>query len=516
MSSNKQEASPQQQRDAIEAYAVQHGYRIIAWYVDEGISGDATEKRLQFQRMIADADNGKFKAILCWNQDRFGRFNSLEAGHWVYPLVQAGISLVTCDAGLIDWNDFTGRMMYAIQQEGKHQFLRDLSRNTMRGKLAAAKRGDWLGKPPIGYILKNKRLVLGDPAEIQIVQDIFAWYLGGESVRGITRRLNEIGKTTSSGKPWIPSTIQNILKRVTYAGTYKWNKRTQGKYHQISDGKVCDSTPNGSNSGDWIVIPDNHPAIIDRQTFNAVQQRLTERKRRTTPHKNGGRFVLTGLIRCGKCGGRMFGTIPNKGQQVSYVCSTEHLTGQCDRNGVKQDELLRHVVDTVVERFTNPDVAERLRNESYRQVQATSRKTNPDAIGRQMAAIDKNLTKAKRRLLRVDDDMVPVVSDHIRELTGKRDALQVSLKAAQTPVRTRLADIDVRVNRAMEGFTRLRETLQAADPVRLRELLAQTIDKVEVWSNPVMRGRRRVFQLERGVIHLRSDELNKLTSSSYR
>ena len=66
----------------------------------------------------------------------------------------------------------------------------------------------------------------------------------------------------------------------------------------------------------------------------------------------------------------------------------------------------------------------------------------------------------------------------------------------------------------MGRFARLRETLQQADTVHLRELLSQTIDKVEVWSNPVMRGRRRVFQLDRGIIHLRSDELNKLLRSS--
>ena len=127
-----------------------------------------------------------------------------------------------------------------------------------------------------------------------------------------------------------------------------------------------------------------------------------------------------------------------------------------------------------------------------------------------MTTLDKNLTKAKRRLLRVDDDMVPVVSDHIRELTGKRDELQASLKAAQTPVRTRLADVDAKVDKAMGGFARLRETLQQADTGHLRELLSHTIDKVEVWSNPTTRGRRRVFQLERGVIHLRSDELKNL------
>ena len=287
-----------------------------------------------------------------------------------------------------------------------------------------------------------------------------------------------------------------------------------GKYHGLSNGTVVDAHQGDNHTDDWIVIPNNHLAIIDQQTFDAVQQRLSERKQRTTPHKNGGKFLLTGLLRCGKCGGRMFGTIPNKGQQVSYVCSTDHSTGKCDRNATKQDELLKHVIDTVVDRFSNPDVVERQREELYRQVKMTTRKTNPDAISRQMAALETKLTKAKQRLLEVESDMVPIVSNHIRELTGKRDELQASLKVAQIPTRTRLTEVDAKVDKTMGWFARLRETLQQADTVRVRELLSQTIDKVEVWANPVMCGRRRVFQLDRGVIHLRSDELDKLLPSS--
>ncbi len=75
MSSDKQEASPEQQRQEITALAKRDGYRIICWYVDEGVSGDATDKRFDFQRMIRDAEGGEFQAFLCWDQDRFGRFD---------------------------------------------------------------------------------------------------------------------------------------------------------------------------------------------------------------------------------------------------------------------------------------------------------------------------------------------------------------------------------------------------------------------------------------------------------
>src|SRR5947209_4391932 len=86
MSDDKQEASIPAQRAEVQAYAAKHGYRIIREYVDKGISGDATEQRLEFQQMLRDAtDKGDFQAVLCWDQDRFGRFDPLEAGYWIKP-----------------------------------------------------------------------------------------------------------------------------------------------------------------------------------------------------------------------------------------------------------------------------------------------------------------------------------------------------------------------------------------------------------------------------------------------
>jgi DNA invertase Pin-like site-specific DNA recombinase len=118
-------------------------------HIDDGISGDATEKRMDFQRMLKEAKElGEFHAVLCWNQDRFGRFDALEAGCWIKPLRDRGIWLDTVGQGRINWDDFGGRIVYAVAQEGKHPFLRDLSRDSLRGKLRAVREGYWLGGPP--------------------------------------------------------------------------------------------------------------------------------------------------------------------------------------------------------------------------------------------------------------------------------------------------------------------------------------------------------------------------------
>ena len=138
----------------------------MAEYIDEkGISGDATHKRKGFQVLHAAAPRGEFDTILAWDVDRFGRFDSIEAGFWIHPLRSAGITLTTVSQGQIDWNSFAGRLINAVQTEGKHQFLRDLARNSLRGLIARAKQGKWNGFAASGYVVcgPDGHLVFGDP-----------------------------------------------------------------------------------------------------------------------------------------------------------------------------------------------------------------------------------------------------------------------------------------------------------------------------------------------------------------
>ena len=93
MSSDKQDRSPNQQRDEMVKLAKKGGYKIIREYFDEAVSGADTQKRHEFLRMIADANQrDDFQAILCWDQDRFGRFDSIEAGEYISPLRRCGVS----------------------------------------------------------------------------------------------------------------------------------------------------------------------------------------------------------------------------------------------------------------------------------------------------------------------------------------------------------------------------------------------------------------------------------------
>lgn len=502
MSSDKQDASPQQQRDELTKLAERGGYHVVTEYTDEAISGDRTDRRRGFQRMIADATAGKFKAILCWDQDRFGRFDSVEAGYWIHPLRQAGVKLVTVAQGEVDWNTFAGRLIYNVQQEGKHAYLRDLSRNMLRGRIAAAKRGEWLAPAPIGYRIENKRLVLGDPKDIATVKRIYAEYLGGRSLRAIAVGLNTDGSKTPRGNLWNGTSVRKTLTNPAYVGRYVWGDEQVGKYHCVQNGEISPAVPR-SRGGDAFVIENNHPAIIEAITFDQAQRRLVKRRTATTPHQDGGGFVFTGLCRCGKCNNPMYGATDSG--VVRYRCHNASERGVCDLNATNQAELLDYVLTAIEKQFSDPMKLERMRAILTSQAR---RKTAPVAVEdlrRQLAKLDTQLAKARRNMALADgDDLRREYESVVRELRSERERLDAAVKAAQKPPGRAADEVEQRVDRAIKSLQRLRATTLKAPVPKQRELLALVIEKVEVWSRqPGGRGTK--YQLERGKVHLRPD-----------
>ncbi len=227
-SDESQETSISDQRKAVQLYADEHSYNILRWYTDDAVSGDNTEKRFDFQRMIADAqDKGDFKAILCWDDARFGRFDSIEAGYYIFPLRKAGVYLATVMGGITDWNDSMGRMVGNMKQEGKHQQLIDHSGNVTRGQLEAVKNGSWIGSAPYAYRIKgekkNKRLVVDDTGTVLIVRRIFhEFVVDGWSMSRSADGLNADGIPSPGGrgKPWRFDTVKVILENPAYTGDY--------------------------------------------------------------------------------------------------------------------------------------------------------------------------------------------------------------------------------------------------------------------------------------------------------
>lgn len=491
MSSDKQEASPHQQRDEIEQLASRDGYRIIRWYSDEGISGDATDKRLGFQRMIEDADRKDFEAILCWDMDRFGRFDSIEAGRWIYPLRQNGVYLVTVAQGKIDWSDFASRMLYGIQQEGKHAYLRDLSRNVCRGLREKANQGKWpSGVPPFGYIIGvDGKLALGDESHVRTVQHVFQQYLAGYSMRAIVEQMRAANRP-APGREWTRDALRGILTNAGYTGDFYWGIRSSGKYHRGTD--------------EPIHFPNNHPAIIDHDTFNAVQRRRCEQRGGKTPKRNGGTFVLSGLVRCSECGERMHGRHTRGHNYI--ICGSHARKGldHCDAYTVREDVVVGYIIDAIEREFLNPELIQRIREELRRQIRDGQQLADEAELKKQLARLEKELDVARHNMVLADPGLLPEYETIFRELRSRQTLLKAEIKTAQGRSERQA---DETVDKAVALLSTLRTTCEKADPVRLREFLRQAVEKVVLRVGKTLVARRHRFHLLGGDVYIRLNNL---------
>ena len=100
-STDRQEQSLDDQRQAIEIYAEREGFSVVKWFVDDAISGTSTEARKAFQAMIAAAQepNCPFRHVLVYDVKRFGRVDTDEAGYYRYLLRQAGVEVIYTSEG---------------------------------------------------------------------------------------------------------------------------------------------------------------------------------------------------------------------------------------------------------------------------------------------------------------------------------------------------------------------------------------------------------------------------------
>jgi DNA invertase Pin-like site-specific DNA recombinase len=533
MSTDRQEASIPDQREAVEKLAKQRGYRIVREYKDEGISGDDTERRTGFKQMLADATKlGDFQAVLCWDQDRFGRFDPLEAGYWIKPLRDAGVYLETVGQGRIDWEDFAGRIVYAVQQEGKHAFLRDMSRNVIRGQLARAKRGEWLGgRVPYGYRLnEHKRLTAGSLAEVETVRWLFTTYaVKDTSVMALAQELNDRnvpppGRRYGGGpeKLWGPSAVRRILLRPVYIGRAVWNRNRSGRYHEVRDGDYRRAerrrNKRSTDRADWVVVEDIHEPLVDPALFERVQQKLIDRRERKTPAVGGGAYLFTGLLRCGHCGWPLHGFSDKRkakgqdGRKVRrYVCGNYNLHGGgekgCRCNIVNERDVVTVLIRTIQQEFLKPANLAKLKAEIRRQEEAErlGREAPAASLDKQIGELTRKIDQGTEKWLSAPPSLTAILGDKLEQWRAERETLETKRRELAKPAAS-VGDLEDAVRRIAGGLKTLDGRADETDPALLREVLRGFVERVILWFRHQPYGPNRTQSvLDRGEIHLRPE-----------
>lgn len=528
MSTDKQEDSPEQQRAEILKLAERMGFRIIRWYEDHAISGAKTYKRKQFRQMIHDADAVRdFKAILCWDQDRFGRFDSLEAGEWISPLRRAGVELVTVTQGRINWDDFAGRMIYQITQEGKHAFLVDLSRNSLRGMIRNAKQGNLLGMPtPYGYDRqyfdangkKMCRIPHGekfrkprdwsvklvpslDKQAVSTVRWLFKTYATTDrSARSLAVELNKRGiPTPSGGTEWNWAHIKTILKHPVYVGCLSWGRRRAGLYHGVgADGELTQVGQEFDDGDQYapIMVPDNHEPLVDADTFDAVQAKLKSRSTvRGGPFR---KYLLSGILRCGHCGSIMVGAGQGSGRNGLtvyryYKCKRSHVAGTCRNYAVRTELIERAVIDHFREVWMSPEGQKALRA-AIKKVLKEQERERPSRVNEmetQLAELERKISRGTENLLLVDPSDVPALRTVLADWRSQRDDLQASLAAERGS-----KPVGIDPDEVLAQLERLHEHLASECSATAREAFGQVFESISLFWKQVSPRRRELVRAE--------------------
>jgi DNA invertase Pin-like site-specific DNA recombinase len=559
-STDRQEQSLPDQEKAIRKYAAENDLEIVRFYQDDAISGTSTNGRKGFEQMMADSERAhcSFKYILVYDVSRFSRADNIEAGHFLYLLRKRGIEVVYVAENFP--SDHTGDLIRSLKQSIAHEATVDVSRKTFRGLLTSAEQGNWLGGvPPYGYDLQYEnsdgvpfmtvrflndgkkeirradgtldrvlprgqrvqiskkdraRLVLSSTDRVELVQRIFEMYVRESlGLKAIAERLNKEGLPSprdgcwseKTGRGWGIGTLQSILKNPLCTGLMVWNRRSKGKFHRVEGGQARERAYSEFEKlavnvkENWIVVPDAHPAIIDRHTFDEAHRLLRERAARhfASGAPRFGRaknspYLLTGVMKCARCGHAYQGYSSHSrkhrksGEKILtryYACSGYVNKGNsvCKRALVALKPVEEYVLGRIslrVEELLTNGGKKRLRDAIASELRSCG--PDPKEEMRDIRARLKGIDESIDRLL---DSITPINKEFIDKkllaLGSEKKALEEKLKQLEVKPDD-LVNPDQMANDIVQGLVKFRELFEQGTPEEKKELVRAFVEKLEL------------------------------------
>ena len=504
-SENQREESIDSQQRNIKNYAHKEGYQIIDWYIDKALSG-TTDKRPQFKKMVEQAKKGKFRTILVNKLDRFSR-DKWGSQFYKFELSKHSVVVRSVTEPIDD--SPAGKMMESML-EGMAQFYSDnLSQEVKRGMNENAYNAVFNGGTvPFGYkkiprldkvtglpiFTKKRGMACHDIAlcehESEGVKLIFDRALAGKQLLEICQELTEKGYRTRLGNVFRSSALEVILRNEKYMGTYTFNKRKN--IRTFEGGKQ----QRKNDEENIIKIEDGVPAIVSKETFEAVQRLMDGRKYKSGRTRD--EYLLVGKIKCGECEdtyrGARKGKKYGKGYYQYYTCQAPR---RCLETGKKlefDDRCRNHAIGRVaVERFVINEIRElvfdvtnieNVMNLYNEYISQTS--DNNDAIIRRLEIeledINRKIDMAVDKIMLEQD---PNLSEKMRDRVIAFEAEKENLKHRLTLEYEQRSQVFVTSKDFKKAFTKARELLTKGGFENQKRIVDMFLNKVLVFHDRV-------------------------------
>lgn len=306
-------------------------WEFVGIYSDQGISG-FKESRPEFQRMIADAKDGKIDLIVVKSVSRFAR-NTETVLKFSRELKSIGVGIFF-QLQNINTLSGAGELMLTILAafaQAESEGASDNAKLTFKRKFAAGIPASGLERT-FGYTADEYGVIHIVQEEAETVRLVFDLAHKGLWPGKIKAYLNKRGITGCSGGTWDDTGVSRVLHNPAYKGdlvlqkTYLDGNRIRHK--------------NKGQADQWY-ITDNHPAIVSPEIWDEVQEFLKQRSewlnrkhsKPSVPRDCRKRYPLTGMLFCPQCGAKLMHKW-SQGHREYWACRTNLKVGASTCKGV--------------------------------------------------------------------------------------------------------------------------------------------------------------------------------------
>ena len=486
------------QKRILETYAKQNGFTNLRWYTDDGYSG-ANFQRPGFQAMLADIEAGKVGTVIVKDMSRLGR-NYLQVGMYtemIFP--QKNVRFIAINDGV---DSAQGENDFAPLRNIFNEWLvRDTSK-----KIKAVKRSKGMSgkpitsKPVYGYLMDEDENFIIDEEAAPVVRQIYSLCLAGNGPTKIARMLTEqqiptpgtleYRRTGSTRRyhpgyecKWATNTVVHLLENREYTGclvNFKTDKVSYKLKHSI------ENPPEKQ-----VIFENHHEPIIDRETWERVQELRKQRKR---PNRYDEVGLFSGILFCADCGSVMYQQRyqTDKRRQDCYICgSYKKRTRDCTAHFIRTD-LLTAGVTKNLRKITSYAAKHEARFMKLLVEQ------NEDGGRRRNAAKKKELETAEKRISELSAIFKRLYEDSVTgRISDERfSELSADYEAEQKELKERVAGFQEELSKAQEAtentekfmkVVRKHTSFEELTPTLLREF----VEKIVIHESVALDGKRR-------------------------
>ncbi len=476
-------------------------WKFAGIYADEGITGTSMKHREDFKQMLRACREGRIDLILCKSVSRFGR-NSVDVLRTIRALRERGVGVIFEKEG-VDTRTMNSELILAFHSAFSQSESESIRENVSRGLRMAYEQGTiQIGPNLYGFHKGQDGSVEIDEEKAAVIRQIARWFLDGNSLHAIGDKLAQRHIPSPKGKDtWSTPTIRSILSNEKYKGDALLQKTYRPSL--FSDRAV-------KNDGvlKKYYIEGVLPPILEPEMFDRIQEELAKRSAKRPPSEKAktpfgrysGKYALSSLVVCGKCGA-LYRRVTwyRKGEKkIMWRCGTR-LDGKSncpDSPTLEETALQSAVMEAIAQQYLHREGTLEVTMQSIRSVLTPETADSEYAIRTKIHDLQKERKALLAKALAENDD--GKYDFQFLRIKRELEQLQAQLEGVQATGKKQAVD-DARMEEIAAILEKFKESEFAFDDLLVRKAVETIrVDSAEKLEITFKDGNRRVVPISEG------------------